>query len=63
MFCDNKANIDIAYIHKIGDRSKHIDVAYHLVREDVESGRMSRLQVESAGNLVDIYSTGLPQVT
>jgi hypothetical protein len=31
MFCDMKAIIDIAYNHKISDRSKHIDIAYHLL--------------------------------
>jgi hypothetical protein len=63
MFCDNKAAIDIAYNLKIGDRSNHIHVAYHLVRENVESGRISLLQVESAENLADIRSKELPQVT
>jgi hypothetical protein len=60
MFCDNQAAIDIIYNHKIGDRSKHIDIAYHLVCENVESGRMSPLQVESAENLADICTNGLP---
>jgi hypothetical protein len=63
MFCDNKAAIDIPYNHKIGDRSKHIDIGYHLVRENVESGRVSLLQVESGENLADICTKGLPQVT
>jgi hypothetical protein len=63
MFCDNKAPIDIAYNHKIVERSKHIDIAYHLVRENVESGRISLLQVESAENLADICTKELPQVT
>jgi hypothetical protein len=63
MFCDNKAAIDIAYNHKIDDRSKHIDIAYHLVCENVESRRISLLQVESAENLADICTKGLPQVT
>jgi hypothetical protein len=63
MFCDNKAAIDIAYNHNIGDRPKHINVAYHLVHENVESGPISRLQVESAQNLADICTKGLPQVT
>jgi hypothetical protein len=44
MFYDNKAAIDIAYNHKIGDRSNHIDIAYHLVHENVESGQISLLQ-------------------
>jgi hypothetical protein len=63
MFCDNKAAIDLAYNHKIGDRSKHIDIAYHLVRENIESGQISLLQIESAENLADICTKGLPQVT
>jgi hypothetical protein len=46
MFCNNKAAIDITYNHKIGDRSKHINVAYHLLHELVEFGRISLLQVE-----------------
>jgi hypothetical protein len=63
MFYDNNAAIDIAYNHKIVDRSKYIDIAYMLVRENVESGRISLLQVESAENLADICTKGLPQVT
>jgi hypothetical protein len=63
IFCDNTAAIDIAYNYKIGDRSKHIDIAYHLMRENVESGRISLLQVESAEKLADICTKGLPQVT
>jgi hypothetical protein len=62
MFYDKQATIDIAYNHKIGDRSKHIDVAYHLVCENVESGQISLLQVEWRENLADIYTKGLLQV-
>jgi hypothetical protein len=63
MFCDNQAAMDIAYNHKIGDRSTHIDVTYHLVHENVESGQISLLQVGSAENLADICTQGLPHVT
>jgi hypothetical protein len=28
-FCNNKATINVAYNHKIGDRSKPLEVAYH----------------------------------
>lgn len=62
MFCDNKAAIDIAHNHRIGDRSKHIDVAFHFVRERVETGEVTLLQIESANNLADICTKGLPQV-
>jgi hypothetical protein len=63
IFWDNKAAIDIPYNHKIGDRSKHIDVAYHLVPAKVESGWISLLQMESAENLADICTKELPHVT
>jgi hypothetical protein len=63
MFCDTTAAIDIAYNHKIGDLSKYIHIAYRSVCENVESRWISVLQVESAENLADIYTKGLPQVT
>jgi hypothetical protein len=63
MFCDNKAAIDIAYNHTIGDQSKHINIAYHLVCENVESGRISLVKVELAENLDDICTKELPHVT
>jgi hypothetical protein len=63
MFCDNKAAIDIAYNHNIGDHSKHIEISYQLVYANVESGRISLLQVLSVENLADICTQGLPPVT
>jgi hypothetical protein len=54
IFCDNKATIDIAYNPKIGDRSKHIDVGYHLVGVNIKSRRIPLFQVELAKNLADI---------
>jgi hypothetical protein len=64
MFCDNQATINIAYNnHKIGDQSKHIDVAYYLVRQNVQSGWISLLQLELAKNLADICTKGLSHVT
>jgi hypothetical protein len=63
MCCDNTTVIDIPYNHKIGDRSKHIDIAYHLVDENIKSGQISFLQVESSENLADICNKELPKVT
>jgi hypothetical protein len=63
IFCNNKTTIDIVYNHKIGDQSKHIDVFYHLVRDNVESGWISLFQVELGENLNNVYTNRLPQVT
>lgn len=61
--CDNKAAIDIATNHRSSDRSKHIDVHFHFVREHVENGTINLLQIPSAQNLADICTKGLPSVT
>jgi hypothetical protein len=63
MFCNNKATIDIAYNYKIGDRSKHIDIVYHLVHGNVESAQISLLQFELDENVAVICTKVLPQVT
>jgi hypothetical protein len=63
IYCDIKAAIDIAYNQTIGDRPKHIDIAFHLVRDNEEPGRISLFLDESAENLGEICTKGLPQVT
>ena len=37
-FRDSNATIDVAYNPELIDRSKHIDVAYHFTREQIEQG-------------------------
>ena len=63
IYCDNKAAIDIAVNQKISDRSKHIDVHYHFIREQIERGTLFLLPVSSANNLSDICTKGLPGQT
>jgi len=41
LFCDTNATIGVAYIPKLNDRSKHIVIAYHFTREQIEQGNMS----------------------
>jgi hypothetical protein len=63
IFCDIKATIDIAYDDKVGDRFKHINIAYQLVCENVKYGRISLIQVESAQNLAMICTTRRLEIT
>jgi hypothetical protein len=51
---DNKAASDIGDNHKIGNRSKHINVWYNLLPEIVAHGLISLLQVESGEYLTNI---------
>jgi hypothetical protein len=59
IFSANRAPIDIAYNQKTGNRSKHIDTAYHLVCQNVQSGWIARHQVELAKRRAHIYTKGL----
>jgi transposase InsO family protein len=63
VYCDNKAAIDIANNPKISDRSKHIDVHFHFVRENVEQGTFFLMPVATAENLADTCTKGLPGFT
>jgi hypothetical protein len=63
IYCDNKAAIDIAVNQKISDRSKHIDVHFHFIREQIERNKLFLLPVASADNLSDICTKGLPGPT
>lgn len=60
---DSKAALDLAHNAKLNDASKHIDVAYHFVRERVEDGSLILLHVTSQENLADICTKGLPRPT
>jgi len=50
LFCDSNATIDRAYNPKLNERSKHIDVAYHFTREQINKGNVSVMHVPSEEN-------------
>jgi RNase P subunit RPR2 len=58
---DSNSAIDITNNPTVNDRTKHIDIAYHFTREQVEAGNITVLYVPSAENLADICSKGLSQ--
>lgn len=61
LFTDNTGAIDIASKAKINDRTKHIDIQYHYVREQVLDGNVTLLHVDGTDNLADICTKGLPK--
>jgi hypothetical protein len=60
---DNTGALDIAENRRINDRSKHIDIHYHAVRELVESGQITILHIDGKDNLADICTKALPEAT
>jgi hypothetical protein len=59
LFCDSNAAIDVAYNPKLNDQSKHIDVAYHFTREQIDKGNVSVIYVPLEENLADICTKGM----
>jgi hypothetical protein len=57
--CDNTATISITENDKVNDRSKHIDVHYHKVREEYLKGTFELLWVSTHDNLADICTKTL----
>lgn len=43
VFCDNRAAIDFSKNRVEKNRTKHIDISYHIVREKVEDGLVDLL--------------------
>ena len=58
--CDNKGTVDLVYNPRISDRSKHIDVVYHHLRDSVEEGKLVVIHVPGEQNLADICTKGMP---
>ena len=60
--CDNMGSIDLSENPRIRDRSKHIDIAYHFIRELVEMGALTILHILSKLNPADLCTKALPGV-
>jgi len=56
---NNNGSIDLTTIPRISERSKHIDVSYHHVRDLAESGKLTVLYIPSHDNLADLCTKPL----
>ena len=56
IYCDNKSAKDLAYNPVHHDRTKHIDIAYHRIREFILDGTIRILHVPSQNNPADLFT-------
>jgi hypothetical protein len=57
---DNKSAIELAKNPVHHERSKHIDVRFHFIREHVKNGDVEMTHVTSRDQVADIFTKPLP---
>ena len=60
VFCDNKAAIAIAHNPVLHDRTKHVEVDKHFIKEKLE-GLICMPYIPTEDQAVDILTKGLPK--
>ena len=59
LYCDNKAAISIAHNSVQHDRTKHIEVDRHFIKENIEAGIVCTPFVSTKDQTADILTNGL----
>ncbi|GJW77359.1 copia protein [Tanacetum coccineum] len=59
MYCDNKSAIALCCNNVQHSRSKHIDIRFHFIKEQVENGVVDLFFVNTEYQLVDIFTKAL----
>ena len=59
VYCDNKAAISIAHNPVLHDRTKHIEVDKHFIKEKINTGIICMTYLPTNEQLTDVLTKGL----
>jgi hypothetical protein len=61
IYCDNQSCIKLSENPVFHDRSKHIEIRYHFIRDRVQKGAVKLQYVSTNEQVADILTKGLPK--
>ena len=61
MFCDNEAVISIAKNLVHNDRTKHVEIDHHFIKEKIEEGIITLIYTPTGLQTVDVLTKALPR--
>ncbi|KAA0041975.1 Cysteine-rich RLK (RECEPTOR-like protein kinase) 8 [Cucumis melo var. makuwa] len=59
LLCDNKVAISIAYNPIQHDRTKHVEIDQHFIKERLDNGSISISYIPSSQQVADVLTKGL----
>ena len=62
VFCDNKAAIRIAKNLVHHDRTKHVEIDHHIIKENIEAGILHLIYIPTSLQVADILTKALPRM-
>ena len=60
--CDNQSAVHLTKDHMYHERTKHIDIKYHFVRDVISEGKVVMKKIDTEKNPADMLTKPLPVV-